>query len=87
MVLPRLLAQILRLRAQFSKHPIKVICVNNVGEFTSPTFYDYCTPVGIDCQYPIPHIHFQNGLAEAIIKCLQLIARPLLMHLQLPTTA
>jgi hypothetical protein len=87
MVFPRLLAQILCLRAQFPKHPIKVIQVENAGEFTSPTFDNYCTTVGIDCQYSIPHVHFQNGLAEAIIKRFQLIARPLIMQSQLPTTA
>jgi hypothetical protein len=54
---------------------------------TSPTFDDYCTAVGIDCQYPVPYIHFKNSLAKAIIECLQVIARPLLMHSQLPTTA
>ena len=29
----------------------------------------------------------QNGLAESFIKCLQLIARPLLMKTKLPTSA
>jgi hypothetical protein len=74
-------------RAQFLEHPIKVLQVDNEGEFTSPTFDDCCTFMGIDCQYPVQHVHFQNGIAEAIINFLLLIARLLLMHLQLPAIA
>ena len=87
MVFPRILSQVLRLKAQFPEHPIRVIRVDNAGEFTSPPFDDFCTSMGIEVQYPVPHVHSQNGLAEAVIIRLQLIARPLLMHSQLPTSA
>lgn len=50
-------------------------------------FDDFCLIEGIDTQYPIPYIHFQNGIAESVIKKLQMIARPMLMQTQLPTSA
>ena len=37
----RLLAQIIKLRAQFPDYPIKSIRLDNAGEFTSQTFTDY----------------------------------------------
>ena len=83
----RLLAQIIKLRAQFLDYPIKSIRLDNVGEFTSQTFTHYCMSVGINIEHPVAHTHTQNGLAESLIKCLQLIARPLLMKTNLPTSA
>ena len=43
--------------------------------------------VGIDIEHPVAHVHTQNGLAESFIKRLQMIARPMLMRTQLPTSA
>ena len=43
--------------------------------------------IGIDVQHHVAHVHFQNGLAEFFIKCLQLIARPLLLKTKLPLSA
>ncbi|CAL8992335.1 unnamed protein product [Prunus brigantina] len=43
--------------------------------------------LGIDIEHPVPHVHTQNGLAEALIKRLQLIARTLLMKTKLPVSA
>ena len=64
----RLLAQIIRLRAQFPNHPIKKICLDNASEFSSQAFLDYCMSIGIDVQYSISHVHTHNGLAESFIK-------------------
>ena len=83
----RLLAQIIRLRAQFSDHPIKTIRLDNAGEFSSQTFLDYFMFIGIDVQHHVAHVHSQNGLAESFIKRLQLIARPLLLKSKLPLSA
>ena len=83
----RLLAQIIRLRAQFLDHPIKIIPLDNAGEFSSQAFLDYCMSIGIDVQYSIAHVHTQNGLVESFIKLLQLIARPLLLNTKLPLLA
>ena len=39
--------------------------------------------IGIDVEHLVAHTHTQNGLAEALIKRLQMIARPLLMKTKL----
>ncbi|KAM2053253.1 hypothetical protein ACFX1T_002915 [Malus domestica] len=83
----RFLAQIIKLRAQFPDYPIKLIRLDNVCEFTSQTLDDYCMTLGIDVEHSVPRVHTQNGLAEAFIKRLQLIARTLLMKTKLPVFA
>lgn len=83
----RLLAQIIRLRAHFPDYPIKTIRLDNAGEFTSQAFNDYCMSIGISIEHPVAYVHTQNGLAESLIKRLQLIARPLLMRTKLPISA
>ena len=83
----RILAQIIKLWAQFLDYPIKSIRLDNAGEFTSQTFTDYCMSVGINIEHPVAHTHTQNGLAESLIKRLQLIAIPLLIKTKLPTSA
>ena len=82
----RLLAQIIRLKAQFPKNPIKAIRLDNAGEFTFQAFDAYCMTNGISVEHPVAYVHTQNGLAESLIKRLQLIARPLLMRTNLPTS-
>ena len=81
-----LLAQMTKLRAQFPDYPIKTIRLDNVGEFTSQTLNDYCMSIGINIEHHVAHVHTQNGLAESLIKRLQLIARPLLMKTKLQTS-
>ena len=83
----RLLAQLIRLRAQFPDNLIKTIGLDNASEFTSQAFNDYCTAIGITIEHPVAHVHTQNGLAESFIKRIQLIARPLLMRAKLPISA
>ena len=83
----RLLAKIIQLRTQFPDSPIKTIRLDNVGEFLSQIFLYSSMSLGIDVQYPITHVHTQNGLVESFIKCLQLIARPLLLKTKLPLSA
>ncbi|KAL0541215.1 hypothetical protein IC582_021256 [Cucumis melo] len=79
----QLLAQIIKLRAQFPDYTIKNIRLDNAGEFTSQEFKNYCMSTGINIEHPVAHVHTQNGLAESFIKHLQLIARPLLMRAKL----
>ena len=81
-----LLAQIIKLRAHFSDYPIKTIRLDNAGEFTSQTFNNFCMSIGINVEHSVAHVHTQNGLAESLIKRLQLIARPLLMKTKLPVS-
>ena len=83
----RLLAQIIRLWAQFPDYPIREIHLDNAGEFISQAFDDYCMSVGIDVEHPVAYTHTQNGLAESLIKGLQIIARPLLMKSKLLVSA
>ncbi|GKA07303.1 copia protein [Tanacetum coccineum] len=80
----KFLAQIIKLRAHFPDYTVKRVRLDNAGEFTSHAFNDYCMSVGIVVQHLIAHIHTQNGLAESLIKRLQLIARPLIMRTKLP---
>ena len=68
MAFAKLLAQIIKLRAQFPDNPIKTIRLDNACEFTSQTFDDYCISLGIEVEHSVPHVHTQNGLAEAFIK-------------------
>ena len=70
----RFLAHMIRLRAQFLDYPIKIISLDNVDEFTSQTFIDYCMSVEINIEHLIAYTHTQNGLVESFIKRLQLIA-------------
>jgi hypothetical protein len=74
------------LRAIFSDYQIKSIQLDNAEEFTSNSFNDYCMSIGIKVEHPVVHVHTQNGLAESLIKRLQLIARPLLMKYNLPSS-
>ena len=84
MAFAKFLAQIIKLRAHFPDYTIKRVRLDNAGEFTSQAFNDYCMSVGIVVEHPVAHVHTQNGLAESLIKRLQLIARPLKMRTKLP---
>ena len=85
-VFARLFAQMIKLRALFPDYPIKTIELDNVGEFTSQTFTDYCMSIGINVEHHITHTHTQNGLVESLVERFQLIARPLLMKTKLLTS-
>ena len=83
----RLLAQIIKLRAHFLEHSIKSIRMDNAGEFTSKSFDAYCASLGIEVEHPVPHVHTHNGLAESMIKCVQIIARTLLLRTKLGSSS
>ena len=57
MAFARLLVQIIRLKTQFPDDAIKIIYLDNAGEFTSQTFNDYCLSTGITFEHPVPHVH------------------------------
>ncbi|KAJ9561391.1 hypothetical protein OSB04_006551 [Centaurea solstitialis] len=73
--------------AHFPDYPIKAIRLDNAGEFTSQIFNDYCMSIGIKVEHPVAHVHTQNGLAESLIKRLQMIARPMIMKSKLLVSA
>jgi hypothetical protein len=56
------------LRANFLDYQIKSIRHDNVGEFTSQSFNDYCILIEIKVEHLVAHVHTQNGLAESLIK-------------------
>ncbi|KAI3754347.1 hypothetical protein L1987_54129 [Smallanthus sonchifolius] len=82
----KFLAQIIKLRAHFPDYTVKRVRLDNAGEFTSHAFNDYCMSIGIVVEHPVAHVHTQNGLAESLIKRLQLIARPLIFKTKLPVS-
>ena len=82
----KIIAQVIRLRANHPEHQIKSIRMDNAAEFSSKAFNDYCMALGIQIQHSVPYVHTQNGLAEALIKRVKLIARPLLQNCNLPTS-
>lgn len=47
-----------------SEKRIKVIRLDNGGEYTSSSFNDFCKEVGIKREYTIPYNPQQNGVAE-----------------------
>ena len=83
---PRLLAMIIKIRVHNPNVRIKTLMMDNATEFKSKTFEDFCTATGIHLTYFVPYEHSQNGLAEAYIKKLQMVARPLLLHAKLLAT-
>ena len=82
----KLIAQIIRLKANFPDNRIQSIRMDNAGEFRSKAFDDYCLAMGIKVEHSVSHVQTQNGLAESLIKRIKWIARPLLQNCRLPTS-
>ncbi|KAL8059273.1 hypothetical protein ABFX02_03G074800 [Erythranthe guttata] len=61
--------------------------MDNAGEYTSKTFDEYCAALGINVEHIVAYVHTQNGLAESLIKRVQIIARTLLMRPKLTNAA
>ena len=57
--------------------------MDNAGEFTSKSFDLYCASLGIEVEHLVPHVHTQNGLAESMIKRVQIITQTLLLRTKL----
>jgi hypothetical protein len=57
---PKLIAQIIRLKASFPNNYIQSIQMDNAGEFRSKAFDDYCLAMGIKVEHSVPHVHTQN---------------------------
>ncbi|KAM1132375.1 hypothetical protein EV1_046421 [Malus domestica] len=83
----KLLAYVIKLKAHYPDYRIKSIRLDNAGEFTSKSFDDCCMSVGVKVEHPIPYVHTKNGLVKAFIKCLQMIARSLVILTKLSITA
>jgi hypothetical protein len=77
------MTKVIRVKANFSKHRIQSIRLDNVAEFSSRVFNDYCMAKGIHVQHSVPYVHTQNNFAESLIKRIKLIVRPLPFTTQL----
>ena len=86
LIFPKILAILLRFCTHYPNQPVRSLQINNAKEFRSHHFEDFCVASGITLTYSVPYEHSQNGLAEAFIKKVQLIARPLLLHARLPSS-
>jgi hypothetical protein len=82
----KIMAQLIKLKAHYPEHRIQSVRIDNVAEFSSRAFNDYCMALGIQVQHSVPYVHTQNDLAKSLIKRIKLIARPLLMNCKLPTS-
>jgi hypothetical protein len=82
----KIMAQVIKLKAQYPEHRIQSIRMDNAAEFSSRAFNNYCMALGIQVTHSVPYVHTQNRLAESLIKRIKLVARPLLMNCQLPTS-
>ena len=80
------MSQLIKLKAHYPEHWIQSIRMDNAAKFSSHTFNDYCMALGIQVQHCVPYVHTHNGLAESLIKRINLIARPLLINCKLPTS-
>jgi hypothetical protein len=63
----QLLAQIIKLRAQFPDNPIKTIRLDNASEFTSNSFNEYCMSTEISVEHLVAHVYTSTwafGLPE-----------------------
>ena len=50
----KFIAKLIELKAQFPYYTIKSIVMDNVGEFTSKAFDDYCMALGIKVEHSVP---------------------------------
>jgi hypothetical protein len=56
-----IIAQVIKLKAQYPKHQIQSIRIDNAAEFSSRAFNNYCMALGIQVQHSVPYVHTQNG--------------------------
>jgi hypothetical protein len=82
----KIMAQVIKLKANFSKHQMQSIRLYNVADFSSRAFNDYCMAQEIEVQHSVPFVHTQNDLIEYLIKRIKLIAQSLLHNCNLPIT-
>jgi hypothetical protein len=83
----KFMTQVIRLKANYHEYRLQCIRLDNVAEFSSRAFNDYCMAQGIEVQHLVPYVHIQNGLVECLIKRIKLIARSLLQNYNLPITS
>jgi hypothetical protein len=80
------MTQVIKLKSNYPEYRLQSVTLNNVAEFSSRAFNDYCMTQGIEVQHSVPYVNTQNGLTESLIKRIKLIVRPLLHNCNLPIT-
>jgi hypothetical protein len=80
----KIMAQVMRLKANFPEYQIQTIQLDNVAEILSRAFNDYCMAQVIQVRHSILYVHTQNGLVESLIKRIKLIVRHLLHNYNFP---
>ena len=74
-----ILFTIFKMQTYHSNSRIKIIRIDNAGEFRSAEFQHYCQAMGITVQYTVPYTPQMNGIAEAYNKKVARVARTLLL--------
>ena len=83
-VMPKLLIHMINFKSHYPQYPLKRIRVDNAGEYISKSMEEYCKATGTDLEMSVAHAH--NSGAENVVKQIQMIARPLLLRSNLPTS-
>lgn len=86
-MLAKLFAQTIKLKAQFPDYQVKSICFDDSLKFTSMTFNDYYVSMGLILSVLFPTFMIKNGLVKSLIKRLLVIAQTLLLQTQLSNFA
>lgn len=63
---------------------IRILRMDNGGEFTSKEFVNYCEEAGINRNFPAPYSPQQNGVVERCNRILIEVSRRLLKEMQMP---
>ena len=83
-IMSKLLIHMINFKSHYPQYPLKRIRVDNAGEYTSKAMEEYCKASGTDLEMSVAHAH--NSVAENMVKQVQMIARPLLLRSNLPTS-
>jgi hypothetical protein len=57
MLFAKFMTQVIRLEVNYPKYRIKSIHMDNVAEFLSRAFNDYCMTQGIEVQHSVLYVH------------------------------
>ena len=67
-----------------TKKKIRVLRINNGGEYTSNELMEYCSAEGIKKEHTVPHTPQQNGVAERKNMTMVGVAKAMLFDRGLP---
>lgn len=67
-----------------TRKKIKILRIDNGGEYTSNDFKDFCKDVGIKREVTIPYNHQQNGVVERKNKTILEVAKAMIHDQNLP---